>query len=57
MLLVVKPKEYLIGAKIILFSRAECSFLATFKPVHSTAIDVTRHNIIPMQQSMLNTFE
>lgn len=54
---VLQSGEYLIGAKIILFSKEECSFLVTFKPVHSTAIDVTRHNTIPRQQRMLKTFE
>jgi len=54
---VLQSEGYLIGAKIILFSREECSFLVTFKPVHSTAIDVTRHNTIPRQQRMLKTFE
>lgn len=42
---------------MILFSKEECSFLVTFKPVHSTAIDVTRHNTMPRQQRTLKTFE
>lgn len=53
----LQSKKYLIGAKMILFSKEECSFLVTFKPVHSTAIDVTRHNTMPRQQRMLKTFE
>jgi hypothetical protein len=46
---------YLIGASMILLSRLWCSSLATLRPVHSTATEVTRHRTMPRQHSTLNT--
>lgn len=46
---------YLMGARMIRFSRLRCKLLATFSPVHSTVTDVTRHNTMPRLHSTVNT--
>lgn len=46
---------YLMGARMIWFSRLRCNFLATFSPVHSTVTDVTRQSMMPRLQSTVNT--
>ena len=44
-----------MGARMIWFSRLQCNLLATFSPVHSTVMDVTRHSTMPRLQSTVNT--
>lgn len=50
-----RGEGYLMGARMIWFSRLRCSLLATFRPVHSTVTDVTRHSTMPRLQSTVNT--
>jgi hypothetical protein len=48
-------KGYLIGARMMRFSRLRCSLLATLSPVHSTVTEVMRHRTMPRLQSTVNT--